>query len=254
MESDPVELARSGELDKLKELIKNGVQINFGILYLNSAVKMQWNVADYFRPYIGKVYIASMNMRGTRAPKPENTISLNVTSMQSTSSQARIDFSPMTPIEGGYKGFWNFEGYWQAGKVYEGLDNTKHIQWWKNQHEAKRRYPPGKGVRVMYSIYPPGAEGPKRDYITSRKEVYVPEYFELMKDTKIFKEHLAKVVSGNSVVIYDFDGPRDISGEPICLEVSRELLIDKINDPKFPFGHGYIVAGALLGFYPAHYV
>ena len=49
----------------------------------------------------GKVYIASMNLRGSRAIKldPES-LNLNVTSAQAKLSLDRRDFSPMTPIEG----------------------------------------------------------------------------------------------------------------------------------------------------------
>ena len=71
----------------------------------------------------GKVYIASMNLRGARGVKldPES-LNLNVTSAQAKLSLDRRDFSPMTPIEGGYKGYWNFESRWQSGKIFEGLD------------------------------------------------------------------------------------------------------------------------------------
>ena len=54
----------------------------------------------------GKVYIASMNMRGKWAEKPENTTIINVTSMQAKDSKNRRDFSPMT--EYNYRGFYNF--------------------------------------------------------------------------------------------------------------------------------------------------
>ncbi len=43
----------------------------------------------------GKVYLASMNLRGEGATK------VNVTSAQGLSSKNRRDFSPMTPDEGG---------------------------------------------------------------------------------------------------------------------------------------------------------
>jgi hypothetical protein len=57
----------------------------------------------------GKVYLASMNLRGARAVKlnPES-LNLNVTSAQRTLSLDRRDFSPMTPIEGGYYGLLEF--------------------------------------------------------------------------------------------------------------------------------------------------
>ena len=34
-------------------------------------------------------------------------------------------------------------------------------------------------------------------------------------------------------------GPRTKEGGVCCLELTRELLIEKINDPQFPFGHDY---------------
>jgi hypothetical protein len=41
-----------------------------------------------------------MNMHGA--------IKVNVTSAQTNVSKIGFDFSPMTPIESGYKGFYNF--------------------------------------------------------------------------------------------------------------------------------------------------
>ena len=61
----------------------------------------------------GKVYVASMNMRGKWAePTIDNYIKVNVTSAQAKKSRYRIDFSPMQEIVDGYKGYWNFESYW----------------------------------------------------------------------------------------------------------------------------------------------
>lgn len=54
----------------------------------------------------GKVYIASMNMRGKRAIAPYTALSLNVTSAQAKTNKNRRDFSPMTAIDDGYNGFW----------------------------------------------------------------------------------------------------------------------------------------------------
>lgn len=54
----------------------------------------------------GKIYIASMNLRGKWAtPIDFDSIKVNVTSAQAKLSKNRIDFSPMTPIENGYKGY-----------------------------------------------------------------------------------------------------------------------------------------------------
>jgi len=170
--------------------------------------------------------------------------------MQSKTSFNRRDFSPMSEIKGKYKNYFCFENYWQSGKVYEGIDVEKYKNWWQNLTQGKRRYPNSKGKRVLHSIYP---DGIVRDYITSRKEIYVPEYFELMINTDALKKFKKLVESGKDVVIYDFDGPKTEDGELTCLEVNLELLKAKINDDKFPFGHGYVVAGALAGYNPVDY-
>lgn len=186
----------------------------------------------------GKVYIASMNMRGARADRPPNTTYLNVTSAQ-CHNEDRRDFSPMTPVNGSYKGYWNFESYWQSGKVFEGIDKQDVKDYWLELKEAKRRYPKSKGKTVLYSQW---HHTERLGYIDSRKHVYVPEYYHLIKDrerTKFWKQY---VDDGNNVVIYDFDGPRDEYGNPICLEFTKELFNEKLNDASFPFGHGYIVA------------
>jgi hypothetical protein len=96
----------------------------------------------------GKVYIASMNMRGKWADPPsdlENYIKVNVTSAQNKSNKNRRDFSPMTAIEDGYKGYWNFESYWQSGKVFEDISIETTKKWWK----ALKGFQNQKGKRFM---------------------------------------------------------------------------------------------------------
>ena len=192
----------------------------------------------------GKVYIASMNMRGTWAtPIDEKTIKVNVCSSQSKTSKNRRDFSPMTEINGRYKGYHCFENYWQSGKVFDGLDNDKIKIWWKELRQPKRRYPKSKGKTVLYAKFDHIEEN--LDYISSRKQVYIPEYYNLVKDREMTLYWKNKVENGTNVVIYDFDGPRLSNGEPTCLLLTEELLIEKMNDTNFPFGHGYIVASIL---------
>ena len=200
----------------------------------------------------GKVFIASMNLRGERAVAPEGTIKINVTSAQASASKNRLDFSPMTPIEGGYKGFYNFEAFWQSGKVYEGIPDAVVKKYWHGIKEAKRRYPGSKDKKVLYAQFEHDPE--KMDYVTSRKKIYVPLYFELMKDKEMAQHWKKEIESGKDVVIYDFDGPRLEGGKVTCLEVTKEIIQEKINDPSYPFGHGYIVAGWLKGITPDQYV
>ena len=201
----------------------------------------------------GNVYIASMNMRGEWAKKPnDNIISVNVTSAQAKNSQNRLAFSPMTEIIGGYKGYRDFEGYWQAAKVFEGLSHEKCKTWWRQLKEPKRRYPGAKGLNVLCARFDEIDED--LDYVSSRKRVYVPEYFNLVKNRETMLYWKQKVDEGFDIIIYDFDGPREPNGNVSCKEVSKKLLIDKINDTRFPFGHGYIIAAYLSGITPEEYI
>jgi len=201
-----------------------------------------------------KIYIGAKNMRGKWAPKPYNDIAIvDVTSAQSKTSQNRLTFSPMTPIPGGYKGYWNFEHYWQSGKVIQGVDRNKQLNWWKNQTQAKRRYPGSKDKTVLYAQWPE-YQNMQMDYVTSRRKVYIPEYYNIIKNAPRLKELQNLYFSGKELMIYDFDGPRDNNGDPIAQEVTLELLKGKIADVRYPFGHGYIVAATIMGYIHEDYI
>lgn len=190
------------------------------------------------------VYVASMNMRGKRAPPPSSEyLKVNTTSAQATASQYRKDFSPMSQTN--YKGFFCFENYWQSGKVYDGLDQQKVQEWWRSQTSGKRRLPQGKGRKILYAKFHDRDD--KLDYIQSRKQIYLPEYWNLVKDTVSIKKLKNHLLGGESIVLYDFDGPRDNYKEPLCLKASVDIIKEKLNDETFPFGHSYIIASILLG-------
>lgn len=204
----------------------------------------------------GKVYIASMNLRGEWASLPNKNIKrVNVTSAQRKKNPFRIAFSPMTEIEGGYKGYNCFENYWQSGKRYEGFDKKdtiEQIKWWKKQSKGKRKYPKGKNKKVLYSTF--DENNKKLNYIESRKKIYVPEYFNLIKNKRILNNLKKELEQGKDIAIYDFDGVRTNKGNPTIKELSLELLKIKINDAKHIFGHGYIVGSYLLGLEPKDYI
>lgn len=189
-----------------------------------------------------------MNMRGRRADAPADACRVNATSAQAW-CQARADLSPMTPVEGGYEGFYNFEAWWQAGKVFEGVPHETSRRWWACISEPKRRYPGAQKAPVLHACFGPagGPVGEPLDYVASRKLVYAPRYAELVEETKTVAKLRALRDMGKDVVIYDFDGPRLPDGTPTCLEITPEVLRGKINDTAFPFGHGYIVAALVAG-------
>ena len=200
----------------------------------------------------GKVYIASMNLRGAWATKLDpNSVTLNVTSAQGKVNLDRLAFSPMTEIPGGYKGYDRFESYWQSGKVFEGIPEDKSKAWWKAQTTAKRRYPPGKGKTVLYATFEDHPE--PLDYVTAREKVYVKEYYDLIKDHPRIHYYEQLLKSGRSITIYDFDGPRTEDGGVTCLELDLDLLRSKIQYLPQPFGHGYVVGSRILGLVPGDF-
>jgi len=205
----------------------------------------------------GKVYIISLPGRGKgkHIEPPVGCLKLNVTSAQATLNKNRRDFSPMTYVDGSYKGFANFESFWQSGKVFEEIDEEKAMKFWKNVGKAKksgergapkRRYPGSKGKKVLYAKFP-GFENQEMDYVTSRKEVYVPFYEEMIKKREMTLYWKSLVEGGQDVAVYDYDGPRSEDGSEAAAEVTMELLKEKINDTRFPFGHGYVVAAHISG-------
>ena len=201
----------------------------------------------------GKVYVASMNLRGAWAKKPDGATVVNVTSAQPKASKNRRDFSPMTFWDGGYKGYSNFEAFYQSLKRFKDLDPKKVEAFWKKvspETGPKRRYPDSKGKVVTHCEL----EGEHMDYVTTRKKVYVPFYFDMTKDREMMIHWKKHVSEGNDVVVFDFDGPRNKDHSVTCLEVTKDMLIEKIHDTRHPFGHGYIVAAWLKGIAPEEYV
>jgi hypothetical protein len=195
-----------------------------------------------------------MNMRGEWAKLPdldEPFIKINCTSAQGKQNPNRLAFSPMTPIAGGYKSFWCFENYWQSLKVFEDIPFEKSREYFRGLCEPKRRYPKSKGRRVLYAQLD---NHEQIGYIESRKRVYVPEYYQLIKDNECISQYQQSLQEGCNLAIYDFDGPRTEDGGVSCALLTEDLLIEKLNNPTHPFGHGYIVAATIAGISPDCYV
>lgn len=158
--------------------------------------------------------------------------------------------------------FYCFENFWQSGKVFEDIPHETSKKYWLNLNEAKRKYPQ-KGKKVLYALFDhiirldnnsdTNYHIASLNYIQSRKLVYVPEYYNMIANRKMLSYYTKKVNDGISIVVYDFDGPRD-NGKPVCEEMTIDLLREKINDERYPFGHGYIVAGLIMGIPISEYI
>lgn len=99
------------------------------------------------------------------------------------------------------------------------------------------------------------------DYVEARKVIYVPEYCTLVKQQKQYKELMQMLSSGINLLIIEVDGPHeealsyykksynvvdDFIQRDTMLATEDNLRI-MLNDRRYPFGHGYCLAAALLG-------
>ena len=75
--------------------------------------------------------------------------------------------------------------------------------------------------------------------------MYVKEYYELIQNREMTLHRKKALEEGKNITIYDFDGPRTEEGKVSCVKVTEELLRERMNDIKYPFGHGYVVACAI---------
>ena len=224
------------------------------------------------------VFIASMKLRGEHAKPPDGyTIEkVNVTSAQRKSSQDRITFAPMNgipyedPHEGKFK--MGFEAYWQSLKKIEGLDHFSRKVFWKTIPKPRRSDPKrtimkhGRVVGKRPVLYALHKRFPYRQlgYVESRKEILVPDYYNLIKETPRFLALKRMVQTGGSdatmprpsccaVVVYCFGGPKTADGGVTCERVTVEMLKERINDASKSFGPGYVLAAGLMGILPEQY-
>ena len=112
---------------------------------------------------VARVFVASKNLRGAWAPRPEGSLVVDVTSAQGKNSTNRLSFSPMTmrTYTDAHEGsFPNFEAYWQSLKVIENVPHHQAKLWWKKIEKPRRRHPKMKKNRVLYSKHEkfPGLE------------------------------------------------------------------------------------------------
>jgi hypothetical protein len=97
------------------------------------------------------------------------------------------------------------------------------------------------------------------DYIEARKQIYVPLYTELVQKVPKFKL-LKKMAKKQNLLIIEVDGPHqegleyyqenygvdDDFIENNTMLVTKENLRIMRNDPKFAYGHGYVLSSLLI--------
>ena len=218
-------------------------------------------------------------MRTQPHPRRDGVLNINVTSGSSNKvdgiaiakSFSPLHIGPVVDSDGLL--FKTVEGYWQGNKVYQELGHLDGKGRTTRAWEVFRREQAAlsKGVRHpaclrteevlsvdhrgrnQYKYLTPVCakyDGEMLGYIESRKKAYAPQYNRVVTQTAAFKALKARINDGQSVMLLDFDRPREA---PQGCEVTVDYLKAKINDPSVPFGHGYVLAGALLGIDPNMY-
>lgn len=132
----------------------------------------------------------------------------------------------------------NVENAWQFSKVYKKFvdknnDPIKsYFDWaqkgWMDSYA--HRYPMGKGAIPLYSFW----NGEKLDYISARKQIYLPLYWIAAYDTYAFHYLCELYAKHGKIALWDFDG-YDYIRSDMSLE-------DVLNEPKRKMGHAFVLA------------
>ena len=229
----------------------------------------------------GRIYVAKY-YPGRAMPK---TADDTVTNILIHSSDKGIG-GPLSPYHLRDESGNLLENIWQFAKVYPSVTKQRiplgkyhpnTIVW---EHDAELHVDPltnqvlpaywewrRKGTSNKYAVrYPNGYQGRHKcafsiwngdrlDYIEARKRIYCGEYIRLAPKTASFQEIKSYVEAGRSIQIVEVDGPDPTLTYPPYDKISKEepgMLMDEetirllINDPKKPFGHGFVIAALLL--------
>jgi hypothetical protein len=84
----------------------------------------------------------------------------------------------------------------------------------------------------------------KLSYVEARKQMYIPWYAKLVKNTRSFQYLKKRFDSGISLILLDPDGqPRD---EEI-IYINEDNMRERVNNKNKIFGHGFVLACVLMG-------
>jgi hypothetical protein len=213
----------------------------------------------------GRVFIGQKRKRGIKGDKDATmpgyknidvtSGSFNKIGQHAATTLSPMKLGPVTDSDG--ETALIFENYWQFSRLYEKAGHVKAGSsceptpaWFAFRkkgfqlNKGKRRpFPKNYGYgKPKCSIYNQTAY----DYITSRKEIYIPTYKKLIENLPIISEMKKLVDSGQNLMIIDGDGP-DKTIYPNGLEMTQKNWDLMIEDPTYSFGHGYVVAALVNG-------
>ena len=222
--------------------------------------------------YLSDKILSNLRIGSSRKPrtsekdaKYKDYKNVNVTSVVGSSfSPLKGETYPITTFDGLV--YQNFENWWQSSKIYPDLNHYKNenlteefFEWrkqWSKEKQGCRILRCNKNLKkclkstsksLRQLCYKPIAayhDGEIVDYITSR-DFYLREYINVIKNKKYFNDLYERVKNGEKIMILDLDGPL-LDLYPEGREVSWNMIQEAMNDPKYPFGHGYVICCLLL--------
>lgn len=168
---------------------------------------------------------------------------------------------------------WDHRVIWQRPAethVINGQLTEDYYNWRRDGMSAQQaiRWPVGKAnaKKCLYSIK--GQDDDPRiiadhvalDYITARKQIYAPLYFDLVRKERQFLELVSRYEAGERLLIVEVDGPKQQSLEHYIKQysvdsnfiendtvlITKETLNIFLNDPLHPYGHGFCLADSIL--------
>lgn len=170
-----------------------------------------------------------MSPRDTKTV-PEKAVIVNTTSRSKDFGKAFSPFMNQGPIELGGLIAKNVENLWQFTKVYsEHVDDFQAWCQWRDkglQDTFAHRYPMGKGRKPEFAYL-----DKKMDYITARKEIYIPVYRQKLKKycTRQINS-LIDMLSVCDVWLWDFD-----------VRITDESFDQIVNNPDHNLGHAFVL-------------
>ena len=164
--------------------------------------------------------------------------------LQETTSTKKL-----TPTPAWYH--WRSKGYAET-KGHRHPRGTKTNQVMRIDEKGRRWFRYRTAISSCYLLQTDeGEQWCQMGYLESRKTVYVPLYEALIQQQPAFQELRKQVQRGGKFVILDYDAPE--TPERVTLEFLREA-VNQTSPYGKPFGHGYVLAGALLGLHTQDYL
>lgn len=213
----------------------------------------------------GRVFVGQKNCRGVTGDKcvtRPDTKNVDVTSGgRNLLGPSKVPANTLSPMAVGpvvfedgtraelFENAWQFGKYWGEKSGHLDAHGKPTAKWFAFRDKGykmlkgKRRPLPLKEYgRPIGSFY----NGKHMDYVESRKKIYVPIYANLISGLPAIAALRAMVAKGENIMIVDNDGPPK-SLYPDGMEMTAEAWRKMIENPRFPFGHGYVVAALVAG-------